>query len=438
MLKNQINKIIQNKTVSNIAVVAIITILVKFVGFYKEVKVAEEFGLSELLDTFYIALLIPGLINQVFLISFKSVFIPNYIAELKEKKEAASFQTVSFVITIGLGLIFTLISFFFTDFYLDIFFPDHTESYYGLVKIQFHYLAPCLVIWGLNALLSGILNIFDEFKYSSVYPILTSILMLVCLLGFQNILQERVLAVGMLLGSLAEFIFLLIVSLRKGIIKFSTPDFTSKNTRMMLREFPARITSSFLTGMVPATDQYFAGQLAIGSITALNYGYKVPAFISAIAIVALGNVLLPYFSKLILDNKETAYERLYTIIKVLFGGILAVIIPLCFLSYFVIEILFERGAFTANDTNTVGLIQIVYFLALPFSICTDVLVRFLTGINKNTFMAVVSFISLLLNIIFNYIFMKLYGVMGIALCTTAIEALKFGVFYMYSKKLQKT
>ncbi|MBQ0786115.1 MAG: virulence factor MviN, partial [Oceanihabitans sp.] len=66
-------KAIKNPTVINVITVAIISILVKGLGFYKEIIVAGSFGLSELLDTFFIAALLPGFISEVFLNAFKSV-----------------------------------------------------------------------------------------------------------------------------------------------------------------------------------------------------------------------------------------------------------------------------------------------------------------------------------------------------------------------------
>ena len=60
-----------------------------------------------------------------------------------------------------------LIAYLFTDVYLEGFFSGHTESYYNLVKIQFYYLLPCILIWGLTSLISGLLNVHDEFRYST-------------------------------------------------------------------------------------------------------------------------------------------------------------------------------------------------------------------------------------------------------------------------------
>jgi putative peptidoglycan lipid II flippase len=431
-------KIIKNPTAINIATVIVITVIVKGFGFYKEVVVAGTFGLSELLDTFYIAALLPGFINQVFLIAFKAVFIPNYVAEIKTTKKIGSFQSISFLITIATGLFFVLISFLVTDVYLEVFFKGHTATYYDLVKAQFYYLVPCILFWGLSSLLSGLLNVYNEFKYSSIYPVLTSISMLICLIFFKDELQEKVLAVGMLIGTIAEFVFLILVSVIKKIIKLSKPDFSGKNTKMMFKQLPARIASGFLNGLIPVTDQYFSAQLVVGSIAALNYGMKIPAFFTTLITMALGSVLLPYFSNLNIDNKENAYKQLYYILKLLFVSLAIIIIPIILFSSNIIEFLFERNQFTKADTLNVATIQNAFLIAIPFAICGDIIVRFLTSINKNAFLAYISFGSVILNIFFDFILMNIYGILGIAICTLLIEIIRslFLMKYVNTQKRQ--
>jgi putative peptidoglycan lipid II flippase len=431
------NKLRKNPTVINIITVAIVTIIVKGFGFYKEVVIAGTFGLSELLDTFFIAALVPGFVNEVFLNAFKTVFIPNYIAEQKSTNRIDHLQSTSFLVTIITALFFMGIAYLFTDVYLDIFFKGHTEAYYDLVKTQFNYLLPCILFWGLTSLLSGLLNVYGEFKYSSIYPLLTSITVLICLFFFKDVLQESVLAVGMLLGSIAQFIFLLLVALRKKIIKVAAPDFMSKNAITMFRQVPAKVSSGFLTGLIPLTDQYFAAQLVVGSIAALNYGFKIPAFFSTILILALGNVLLPYFSKLTLENKEKAFQNLYRILKWSFLALLSLSLVVVMFSESIVQLLFERNNFSAADTKIVSNIQIVFLLGVPFAICGNLIVKFLTSINKNMFMAYVSFGSMLLNILLDFILMDIYGILGIAICTLLIEIIRGLILLKYTDNQRK-
>ncbi|HZW63242.1 MAG TPA: lipid II flippase MurJ [Flavobacteriaceae bacterium] len=428
---------VKSATFFNIATVAVITILVKGFGFFKEVVVLGTFGLSELLDTFYIAALVPGFINEVFLISFKSVFVPNYVAEIKTNKHFASFQSTSFLVTVAMGLVFIGIAFLVTDTFLSTFFSGHTASYYSLVKTQFYYLAPCILLWGLISLLGGLLHIDNEFTFSSLHPALTSVAMLICLFFFKEQLQEKVLAVGMLIGCISEFIFLLIVSLKRKIIALGIPDFSSVNARLMFKEFPARVSSSFLTGLIPVTDQFFAAQLIIGSVAALNYGLKVPALISTLFIIALGNVLLPYFSKLIIDNKEEAFRKLFQILKTLFVVLVFICAILLVFSEFIIDLIFERNAFTSEDTLVVSRIQQMFLIGIPFTICGNIIVGFLTSMNKNKFMAYISLITVILNVLLDFILMKKIGIIGIALCTAFLQLFRSVVFLLYTLKQKR-
>ena len=92
----------------NILLVGVITMFVKVVGFYKETLVSSNFGLSLLLYTYFIAFLIPGFIQNVFISSFKNVFIPNYVSELKTGSNVGALQATGFMITGLITLFFAI------------------------------------------------------------------------------------------------------------------------------------------------------------------------------------------------------------------------------------------------------------------------------------------------------------------------------------------
>ena len=209
----------------------------------------------------------------------------------------------------------------------------------------------------------------------------------------------------------------------------------------MIKQLPPKISSGFLSGMNSFVDQFFAAQLAIGSITAINYGIKIPAFIISILILALGNVLLPYFSRLINTDLAKAYKQLFNILKTIFISSLILIVISIFFSDNIISILFERNEFTSDDTIIVSNIQKIALIYIPFYLCTLVLVRFLTSINKNKFMAWVSFFGLVTNIVLNIILIKHFEVYGLIMATTIIYIL-ISIFYvnftLKQYKLSKT
>ncbi len=437
-LKSFISNLLKNSTVTNVVTVGVTTLIVSGLGFFKEIVVANSFGLSELLDTFYIAILFPTFISGVFLDSFKSVFIPNYVSELKTGKNIGAFQSTSFIVTIVISLVFLLIAILFTDTYLETFFKGHTTQYYSLIKTQFYYVAPCILFWGLSSLISGLLNIDDEFKFSSIASIFTPISIIICLVFFKEALGSLVLALGTLFGSILNFLFLLIVALNRKIITLQTPDFISVNIKVLFKQIPAKVSSSLLSGINPLIDQYFSAQLIVGSIAALNYGIKIPAFAISIVGIAVGNVLLPYFSKNAVDNKEATFKKLKLILKYLIISSSIIVIILVLLSSPIIWLVFERNAFTSSDTVIVSKIQQMYILQIPSYISGLVMVKFLTSINKNNFMVLTSLVSLILNIVFNFILIDVMGVYGLALATSLVSIVNSIILYVYINKLNSS
>jgi putative peptidoglycan lipid II flippase len=428
---------LKNTTLINVMIVGFMTLVVKGMGFFKEMEVGRSFGLSELIDTFLIASLIPGFINNVFMSSFQNVFIPNYIAEKKVSSSIGSFQSACVIITLGLGIVLSIVAYFFATFFLEDIFGGHTLKYYDLIRDQLYIMLPCILFWSLSSLLGGLLEVNGLFSFSSIYPIITSLVVLMFLFFFKNEFGYKVLALGMVVGSFIEFIYLLVVSIFKKTLKLSRPNFVSNNIVLLYRQLPSKIGSGFLTGTTGFVNQFFAAQLVVGSIAALNYGMKIPAFLASILIISIGNVILPYFSDLVHDNRVKAYDILYKSILYVFVLSLCIGCVIFFFSEEIISILFEIGNFSYNDTLVVSKIQKILLVYVPFYICSIIIIKFLTSINKNAYMVYASILNLVLNLVLNYYFARMYSVDGLAIATTIIYVINFWVLFMFVRYQQK-
>lgn len=428
--------LLSNKTAKNVYIVAVITIALKIVGFFKETIIASTYGLSDFLDAFFIALLIPAFIQNVFITSFKNIFIPNYIIEKKNNGDIGNFQALTLISTLSIIVLSVVFTYLISDFFVEKVYPGHDKSFYDLIKIQLNYLLPCLLFWGLSSFLSGLLEIRGKFLLSSISGFFAPIMILICIFWFNSVLGASVLAVGTLLGSALGFIYLLIVCMQQGDVQIGKPRL-SDNSKLMLKQLPPKVSSGFLSGMNDFVDQYFAAQLAIGAISAINYGQKIPSFILGFSMIALGNVLLPYFSERITQNVLGTYKNLFKILKGTFlAGILFTGLIYLF-SYDIIEFLFEKDEFTAEDTLLVSKIQRILLIYIPFYLCGNILVKFLTSINKNSFMAWQSFYKLLANIILNIILVKKYGIYGLALSTTIVISINSIIYLIFTYKQYK-
>ncbi|MEO9890998.1 lipid II flippase MurJ [Aurantibacter sp.] len=432
-LSSGIKSILAKPLFANMVLVAGITLLVKGLSFYKETLVVSTFGLSEQLDTFFIAFLIPSFVQNVFVGALKQLFIPNYIIELKKGENTGEFQSISFLIIIAIVLGLSLLSFIFVNYFLEYVFPNHSEAYYNLIKIQFYVILPALIFWSMGSIISGLLEIGNKFLISSISPIFMALSTIFCLFFLNDFLQERVLAFGILFGSIISFVFLLYFTLKNKLLLLKKPKINN-NIKNMINQLPPKITSGLLTGINPFVDQFFAAQLVVGSIASINYGVKVPQFVIGILMLAIGNVFLPHFSKLVVEDINKAYQQLFKILKLIFvsSAILAIIVSL--LSENIISLLFERNEFTHDDTVIVSKIQQIVLVYVPFFLCTMVMVNFLTSINKIRFMAYVSLWNFIANLILNYFLIQKYGVYGLVLSTTVVYVISSLIYFKFTKK----
>lgn len=421
-LKTKIKSFLNQPLIKSMALVAFIGIFIKVTGFYKETVIAASFGLSELLDTYLIAVLIPTFVQNVFINALSNLFVPNYITELKTTNHKKAFQSVSFLIVTGIVFSLTIVCLIFSEYFLEMVFPNHTESFYHLIRIQLYWTIPCLFLWGYSSLLGSLLEVRNKFLFSTFSPFFITLSTIVCLVFFKDELKETVLAIGMLSGSVISFLYLLALNIYYKELSLGTPA-VNKNTRVMISQLPPKLASGFLTGTNGFIDKLFAAQLVTGSIAALNYGGKIPAFAVGMLILPLGSVLLPHFSRSVNDDISKSYKQLFKILKWVFFSTLALSVLGIFFSDDIVRLLFERKEFTADDTYVVANIQKIGLIYIPFYLSTLISVKFLTAINKNKFMAWTSFWNFGVNLTLNFVFIRYFGVYGLALSTTMVYIL---------------
>jgi len=432
----KINAWLSNPLIRSMITVAVVGVFIKVIAVYKETIIAGSFGLGETIDTFLVAILVPTFIQSVFINSLKNLFIPNYITELKNNGDKGSFQALIILITIGVSLLSCIIAFFGTDLFLNLVYSEFPESYYPLIKEQLYIVLPCLFFWGISTILGGLLEISNRFLVATLaelFPLLTMIFFLIFL---KDNFGHMVLAYGTLAGSIIGFCYLLFFTIKYNDFALSKP-VMNDNSRLMIKQLPPKISSSFLTAMNNYIDQFFVGQLVVGSLTALNYGNRLPAFGVTIVIMALGSVLLPHFSRLVNEDLKSAYHQLFKALKLVLGiGIIVAIIGV-FMSDWVVELWLERGKFTHEHTLKVSRIQQILLISVPFNICTLIMVKFLTSINKNNFMAWISLANLVINIVLNFILIKYYDVFGLVMSTTIVLMLGSVFYFNYTYKQYK-
>ena len=407
--------------------VAFMTATVKFVGIGKELVVAWKFGTGDDLDAFVIALLIPTLLMNVVAKSLKTALIPIYIRVREEEGKNVAQKLFSGAIAWSLVLlgITTAVILLSAPVYLPGIASGFDEEKLALTFKLLCAIAPYIILRGFIAIWEAVLNAGERFALAALTPIMIPGLTAVFILGFQS-WGIFALAAGLVGGAILQILLLGVALKRQGIILLPKWYGFTNHLRQVIKQHSAIITGAFLMCSANLVDQSMAAMLPAGSVAALSYGNRIIALPLSLTTIALGTAVIPYFSKMVAQQDWINIRHTFGhYLKLIFAGTIPLMLLLIVGSELIVQLLFQRGSFTANDTQIVAQIQVFYALQIPFYVAAVFVVKLINSLGISYILAWGSGLNLIINITANYIFMNWIGVKGIALSTSCVYLVSF-------------
>lgn len=435
-----IPNVLRRQTVTQAAIIiAVISFISKFFGFFREVLVAKYFGATGQTDAFLVAMLIPISILGLFAAGFSTLVIPYYL-EKKAKGIEAAKKFVNSAFTVW-GTIFILVSII-----IFIFAPACVRVIaYGFKGERFALavtLTRYLIISGLFTVLSGMFTGIFQAEKQFFFPIFITFLGNVALV-FSLFFLHRYLGlhswtVGQILNaSIAFFAMFFILWWRYKF--FHTISYRQVDWRE-IRQFALLLLPLVISGGISMlnqiVDKTIASSLDAGSIAALNFAQRVWGIPISLLATPIATAIFPTFSELALNGSaRQEYEsRLRKTLAVSFY----LVIPSTFFIYFlarpIVRLFFERGAFDARATNLTAFVLQMYVFGLFGHAISPILSRVFYSFKNTVTPVIVGIICVALNVILNIVLSKIMGAAGIALATSIVMILNFVLYSLYLKK----
>ena len=275
------------------------------------------------------------------------------------------------------------------------------------------------------------LNAGEKFAVPALIPVVTPLLTVSFILLGGRALNIYALPLGLVVGQLFESFFLGIALKRRGVKNSLGWYGMDANLLQVIQQFSPMIAGIFLIGSAQLVDQMFAASMPAGNVAVLNYGNKVVSFPLQIAATAIGTSFLPYFSSMIANNDwRVARQLLNRYLKLIFLFTIPVTFFFVVFSEPLVRLLLQRGAFTAADTKIVANVQALGALQIPFYLGVILIVRLLSALKANHILMWMSFVNIIVNIIADYILMKIYGVAGISFSTSIVYFVSFSMLLL--------
>lgn len=407
----------------------------------KEVIVAAKFGVTEEMDAFYAAVTLPNLFNIILLTTFSSIFIPVFVRyKLKEEEEEAN-RVASIVINyFSLFLLGTATLIF-------VLAPSVISYGFHGLGIETRALAirmlriVCfmLVFSGLIGAMTGILNARQHFAWPAFSPMFVTLTTVVFIFIFVKQWAIFVLAYGLLAGLIIQCLFLIAITKQRGYrhyFDFNWRHPAVKEILFLALPFFIVITMAELNIVV---DRVMASYLDPGSIAALGYAGKMAQVPLIVFSSSIGIAVFPFFATQVVEDKtEELRDTLGRSIRMAGFIFIPLTVILVILSRPLIQLLFQRGAFTSWATDLTSIIFSCYLLQCFFYTAGMILEKVFLALQDIASLLKITIAGVIMNVILNLIFIRIIvpPAAGIALSTSAVCCITmFFAFFFLRRKL---
>ena len=403
------------------------TLFSRIAGFVRDIFIAKYLGSSVFSDVFFLAFRIPNFFRKIFAEgAFNSAFTPIFASgvQMHGKEKMMVFARNIYSILLYFLLIFTLLVEIFMPYIMYVLAPGYVgdASKFNILILLTRITFPYLIFISLVSLMSGILNTFNKFFAVSVAPVLLNFSIIAGIYIFRNrseLLIIKGMSYAVFFAGVLQLVWILFWSLKEKIFLYPVFPKISATTKDFFKKFFNSFLASGVVQINSMINSIFA-TLIPGAVSLLYYGDRVSQFPLSIIGTAIGISILPVLSKNLSKrgNKEEAQEvQEDAIFLSCFFGIPSAIGLFIFAPY-IVELLFQRGEFTSENTIQVANILKIYAIAVPFFILSKVFQATFYA-KKDTKTPMINAIyCLIINVVFVIILKYFFEANGIAMATT--------------------
>ena len=414
---------------------------VKLVALLKDMAVASRLGVSREMDTFSLAFGFASLLVSLFAGNLNAAFIPSY-ARLGASCNHSTARALYQILRRRLGLALGLLSLGLAATSV-LWVPWLTPRWSVADQTHLRHLLFLLLAWvplaGAALLSAAALQGEERFTAPALLPALSSLAILGTL-ALSTTRSAFPLGWGVLIGASAEMLALAWV-----LRRYAPPREAVGSTALrealptVGRQYLPTLAAGLLINTTPLVDYAIAGWLPPGAIATLAYASKVPAVALTLSAGALGTTLLPALSRMAGEEQWAAIRRLVLQASLLAfgaGTLGALLLGAC--SPRIVHLLFQRGAFGAEQVPEVSGVQVLYLLQLPFALGSTVMVRLISALQGNHLLLWGTIISAMLNVGLDLLFLPRLGARGISLSTTCVAAVACAFLSFWALRLLRS
>lgn len=411
----------------NTMIVFVFALGAKLLSLVRESVIAAYAGTSLEADAYYMVMSIYTIFELGLSTSIYQSFFPIYkevsLSEAENKRYI--FANSVIVILSFFSVLLVLIEILGSNIIVGIMAPGFSSEGRSLAQQLLILSAPMLIVVTIAECFSTILRSHNVFTWSQARELGTHIVAIFSIFLLYKALGIYAMGIGLLIGAIARLLIQVpaishVHSFKAGIQLKST------EIKKMLTRIPAVLVTASVTEIKNIVDKIMASTLATGTVATLNYGYRLESAISGLIFNSIATGIFPNMVQLYVENKRKELSKL---IERCIQIILIIVIPLEIASIFfgidLVSVVYQRGVFGETEVRITAMVFIAYMLGAAFFGISLILSNTFYSAGDTRTPMIINCIDLGSNIIFNFLFVKIMGVTGLAIATSLAGFISF-------------
>ena len=392
-------------------------VISRALGLLREIVVSHQFGTGGDLDAYLAAFRLPDILFQIVAGgALASAFIPTFSAYLAQgkirhgRRMASAVINLVLALTTVLGVLAALLAPFLVR---TVIAPGFDAEQQALTAQLMRLMLVTPVIFGVSGVVMGILNAHQHFLLPALAPALYNLGIIAGALFLAPTQGVYGLAVGVVAGALAHLLVQVPGLVRYNFRWTATLGLRDPGVREVGRLMLPRVVGLAAVQVNFLVNTLLASTLVEGSLAAINYAWLLMLLPQGVFAQSVATAAFPTFSAQVARGQR---DEMRSTLAATLRAILYLSVPaavgLVVLSGPLVQIVFQRGAFTETSTEMVAWALAFYALGLPAHSLVEVVVRAFYAMHDTLTPVAVGIGAMALNVGLSLAFLSAFRALG--------------------------
>lgn len=408
-----------------------LTGLSRIAGLIREIVASSYFATSGAFSAFTIAFQVPNVVRSLFAdAALSAAFVPVFTELLEKDRKEDAFRLASTLFWLVLSVLAAITALFMlgAGVLMPLFtggeFTDELDQLtVGLSRVLF----PIVVLLGINGLLVGILNAYDQFSIQAISPLIWNVVILVLLVAtkpfFEGDDELYAYAIGVLVGTGVQ-VAMAVPALRRMGFNIA-PNFRWRDPRVrqvLKLMLPVTIGLGLINFNL-LINSFLGALVSEQAPRAIDAAFRIYMLPQGMFSVAVATVLYPALSRF---AARRDHDGLRALTANGFRQIFLLLVPAAAatiaLSTPITRLVYEHGEFGPGSTELVSSALFWFSFSLPFSGANLLLTRTFFALQRPWITTKLAGLNLLVNLVVSAALYGPFGIPGIVAGTVASSA----------------